>query len=82
MWTDQIGRAYRAADSLPGGPGVREFAACEFPREELSWVVSQTRRPRTLRVGGRWSWGRLRRAFGTPEESKPDNEAIVDSATA
>ncbi len=83
MLTDQIGRARHAADSLLGGPSVREFAFCEFPREDLAWVAAQTRRPHTPKaVHGRSAWGRLRRAFGTPEEPESETEAITDPAPA
>jgi hypothetical protein len=82
MLTDQIVRANRAADSLFGGPSVREFAACEFPREDLAWVAAQTRRSRTHRVPGRSGWGRFWRVFGTPEEPELETEAIADSAPA
>jgi hypothetical protein len=82
MLADQIVRANRAADSLLGGPSVREFAACEFPREDLAWVATQTRPSRTRKVRGGSGWGRFWRAFGTPEESESDTEAIPDPATA
>ena len=82
MLADQIVRADRAAVSLFGGPSVREFAACEFPREDLAWVMAQTRRARTpeVRTGGFWS--RLRRARPTPEERASDSETVSDPAPA
>ena len=82
MQTDQIGRARPVADSLLGGPGVREFAVCEFPREDLAWVAAQTRRPHTPKVRGRSIGRRFRRIFGSPEESESDTEPITDPAAA
>jgi hypothetical protein len=82
MLADQIVRANRAADSLFGGVGVREFAACEFPREDIAWVVVQTRRPHTPKVAARSGWARFRKMFGTPGEAESDSEAIPDPASA
>jgi hypothetical protein len=82
MLADQIVRANRAADSLFGGPSVREFASCEFPREDLAWVATQTRPSRTPKVRSRSVWGRFWRAFGTPEEPESDTETVSDPASA
>ena len=82
MVADPIGRAHRAADSLFGGPGVREFADREFPREGLAWVAAQTRRPRHRSVSALSGWRRLWRAFRAPGESERDTEAVPDPVTA
>ena len=68
MPADQIVRAHRAADSLFGGPGVREFAACEFPREDPAWVAAQTRASYRSKVGSRPGWKWFRRGWGTSGE--------------
>ena len=81
MLADHVVRANRTADSLFGGVGVREFATCEFPREDIAWVAAQTRRPRTHKVTARRGWGRFWRVFGTPEEAGSDSEAISDPAS-
>ncbi len=82
MLADQIVRANRTADSLFGGVSVREFAACEFPREDIAWVASQTRRPRPHKGTALTVWARFRRAFGTPEETRSEPEATPDPAPA
>jgi hypothetical protein len=82
MLADQIVRANRAADSLFGGVGVREFAVCEFPREDIAWVASQTRRPHPTKGSGRSRWGRFWRVFGTPGEAESESETTPDPASA
>jgi hypothetical protein len=82
MRAGHVVRANRTADSLFGGVGVREFAAREFPREDIAWVAAQTRRPRAHKVAARSGWERLRRVFGAPEEEESDSEAIPDPASA
>lgn len=84
MLADQIVRADRAADSLLGGPSVREFAICEFPREDLAWVAAQTRRPRARKARGRSFWDRFRfgRARPSPKERASDPETVSDPAPA
>lgn len=79
MPVDQIVRANRSPDSLFGGVGVREFAACEFPREEIAWVATWTRGPRTSNVRGRSFGSRLRAIFGAPEEG--ESELASDTAS-
>lgn len=81
MPADQIVRANRGADPLFGGPGVREFALGEFPREDPAWVAAQTRRDRGVSPRRVSAWGRLWRVFGTPEESEAESDAIADPAT-
>ncbi len=68
MSADPILRARRAADSLLGGPGVREFAACEFPREDPAWVAAQTRASHRSKVGNRSGWKWFRRGWGRSGE--------------
>jgi hypothetical protein len=70
MPAGHIVRANRAADSLFGGVGVREFAACEFPREDIAWVAARTRRPGTPMVAARPGRGRFWRGFGTPPKGE------------
>ena len=82
MLAAQIVRADRAADSLLGGPGVREFAACEFPREDPAWVRVQTRRPRSRKGSGLRAWARALRARRPPEESEPETDTISEPALA
>ncbi len=82
MLADQIVRANRVADSLFGGVGVREFAACEFPHEDLAWVASQVRRSAAPKATGRSGRGRFWRVFGTPGEAESESEAVPDSASA
>jgi len=82
MLAEQIVRANRAVDSLVGGVSVREFAACEFPREDIAWVASQTRRPKTKKVKARSVGWRFWRLFGTPGEAESESEAIPDPASA
>ena len=82
MLSHQIDRARSAANPLLGGPGVREFAAREFPREDLAWVVAQTRRPHPVRVSGRSVWRRLWGGSSTPQEPGSETEAITDPAPA
>jgi len=78
----EIVRANRAADSSFGGVGAREFAAREFPREDYRWVVAQLRETRARTVRARGLWARLRRAFGTPDESGTDPETVPEPAPA
>ncbi len=82
MLADPIGRAYRAPYSLFGGSGVREFADREFPREELAWVVAQTRRPPRRPARRTTAWARIRRAFRTPGEPETDAEAAPSPGSA
>lgn len=84
MLADPRTRSHRAADSLLGGPGVREFAACEFPREDLAWVLAQTRRPRARKVRGRSVRDRFRfgRARLTPEERELETGTVSDPVPA
>lgn len=66
---EQIVRAEHASRTLLGRADTREFAACEFPREDYLWVAQATRRAApTHRVGIRARWGRFWRAFGTPRK--------------
>ncbi len=78
MLVDQIVRDRRAAGSPSGGVGVREFASLEFPREDVHWVASQTRRSSPKTGGRRGVWARFWRPFETPRESEQDPEAIVE----
>jgi|GEM_PF-2356687 len=75
-------RANRGVDSLFGGVSVREFAACEFPREDIAWVASQTRPKRILTGGARARWNRFWRPFDTPGEVESDTEALSEPASA
>lgn len=81
MPVDQIVRANRSPDSLFGGVGVREFAACEFPREDIAWVATWTREPRSSKGRGRSVWARLRGVVGTPVEREPESEIVSDTVT-
>ena len=68
-------RANRGVDSLSGGVSVREFAACEFPREDIAWVASRTRPSRTPKGSGPTRGFRFRRRSrpsGEAEESDPE----------
>ncbi len=83
MAVDQIARANRAAASLVGGVSVREFARCEFPREDVAWVATWARPSHPAKAGRRRSaWKRLKAAFGSPEETEADSEAISEPAPA
>ena len=79
MLSATIVRDHRAAGSLLGGPGVREFAACEFPREDPAWVAVQTRASRPSRVGNRSGRKRFRWGWGTSGDR--DREATPDPTT-
>ncbi len=81
MLADQIVRAHRAADSLFGGPGVREFAAREFPREDPVWVATWVNGARAP-ARPRSSKGRFGRVVGSPEERASDSEPSSDPAPA
>jgi hypothetical protein len=77
-----VTRANRGVDSLSGVVSVREFAACEFPREDIVWVVTQTRPAPTQKVSLRARWVRFRRGFDTHGEAESDSEAISEPAPA
>jgi len=75
-------RANRGVDFLSGVVSVREFAACEFPREDLVWVVAQTRPAPTPKVSFRARWVRFWRGYDTHGEAESDSEAISEPAPA
>lgn len=75
---DPIVEARRAAGSLSGGVGVREFAAREFPREDPAWIVSQSRPPRPTRASFAARWRRFRRLFDAPGETESAPEASLE----
>jgi hypothetical protein len=75
-------RTNRGPDSLFGGVSVREFAYCEFPREDIAWVAAQVRSATTPKVSRRAGWARFRRGFDTPREAEPEPEAIPEPAPA
>jgi hypothetical protein len=77
-----VTRANRGVDSLSGGVSVREFATCEFPREDIAWVAAQTRPALTRKVSLRARWARFRRGFDTQGEAEPDSEGISEPAPA
>ena len=83
MLADQIVRADFAARSLPRSASVREFAACEFPREDPRWValtVSKAPRPEEG-IGTRL--GRFLRTFGTRRKAAPEADSATEpTATA
>ena len=79
MPSDPIVRTHRAADSLFGGPGVREFALREFPREDPAWVAAQARASHRSKVGNRPGWKWFRRGWGSSGESA--REAPRDPTT-
>jgi hypothetical protein len=72
----------RGVDSLFGGVSVREFAYCEFPREDVAWVAAQTRLAATPKVSRRSGWTRFWRGSDTPGEAESDSEAIPEPAPA
>lgn len=78
MLAEPIVRVRRPADSLFGGVGVREFAASEYPREDVHWVVAQVRRKAPVSGATRGRWARFWRPFDTPSETEKDPEAIVE----
>jgi hypothetical protein len=82
MLAGQIVRADFAARSLPRSASVREFAACEFPREDCRWVaaaVSGASHKERLRV----RWGRHLRSFGTPRKTEHEADPAPEpTATA
>lgn len=78
----EIVRANRAAGSLPGGVGAREFAAREFPREDYRWVVAQLYATPVKKARARGVWGRILRPFGAPGEPETDPETVPESAPA
>ncbi len=80
MLITQMARTNGAAASLPGGVGVREFAAREFPREDYHWVVAQVTRPSARAAVGPGVWARIRRWFGTPRKSETEPEAALEPA--
>ena len=82
MLADQIDRAYRAAVALPGGAGVRDFAQCEFPREDYLWVVAQTKAPPAPKAGRRFGWARFRRFHRSPGKAEPDTGLSPEPAPA
>ena len=82
MLSKPIVRADRAAGSLPGGVGAREFAAREFPREDYRWVVAELARPSAAPAAGSGPWGRFRRWIGAPGETETDPETIAETASA
>jgi hypothetical protein len=75
-------RTNRGVDSLFGGVSVREFAYCEFPREDIAWVAAQTRPAPTHKVSRRARWVRFWRGSDTPGEAESDSEAIPEPASA
>jgi hypothetical protein len=75
-------RANRGVDSLPGVVSVREFAACEFPREDVVWVAAQSRPAPTPKVSFRARWARFWRGLDTHGEAESDSEAIPEPAPA
>jgi hypothetical protein len=75
-------RPNRGDDSLFGGVSVREFAACEFPREDIAWVAAQTRSAPTRTVSRRARWTRFWRPVDTPGEAESDSEAIPEPVSA
>jgi hypothetical protein len=78
MWTPQMVRTNGASGSLPGGVGVREFAACEFPREDYHWVAYQVTRPNAVNAARPGLWTRLRGWLGAPGKSETDPEASLE----
>jgi hypothetical protein len=72
MLADQIARADFAARSLPRNESVREFAACEFPREDYRWVASVVSRASRPKGRIRARLGRLLRSFGIPRKAEPE----------
>lgn len=82
MASAQNDRASRAADSLLGGTIAREFAVCEFPREDYHWVVAQVREGAAI---GRTRLGivaRLRRLLGAPGKVELNAEPTPEPAPA
>jgi len=75
-------QANRGVDSLSGVVSVREFAACEFPREDVAWVAAQCRPAPTPKVSFRARWVRFWRGFDTHGEAEIDSEAIPEPAPA
>jgi len=83
MLASQIARADFAVRSLPRSEGVREFAACEFPREDYRWVAATVEAATRTKGRRRSLWGRILRSFGTPRKAEPEADPAPEpTATA
>ena len=72
-----------AARSLPRSASVREFAACEFPREDCRWVASVVSGASHPKERIRARLGRLLRSFGTPRKAEHEADPAPEpTATA
>jgi hypothetical protein len=83
MLAGQIVRADFAMRSLPRSASVREFADCEFPREDCRWVASTVSGASRTAGRSRHRWGRLLRSFGTPRKAEHEADPAPEpTATA
>jgi hypothetical protein len=82
MLTSEMARANDVARSLPGGAGVREFAAREFPREDYHWVVRQLTRPTAAPAARPGLRARIRRWLDPSGKVAGDPAASPESPAA